>query len=162
MELVFFFPHVPGLEPGSSDSQPNALTTELLYKAVALAYPRYSWPRMLKVAPCTVARSYIQIFWAWWVATILYSYGATRATKTCEHQNSGAAQLWFVVSENNHGCVFSPFISVFLVYIITWSFSRAMMISTLTLIGCCDYFGFGFLKLNRKLFYSKIFFYMQK
>ena len=32
---------------------------------------------MLKVAPCTVVRSYNQIFSAWWVTTILYSYGAT-------------------------------------------------------------------------------------
>ena len=67
----------PGLEPGSSDSEPSALTTGLLDKAVALACPRYSWPRMLKVAPCTVVRSYIQIFSAWWVTTILYNYGAT-------------------------------------------------------------------------------------
>ena len=43
-----------GLEPGLSDSKPSALTTGLLDKAVALAYPRYSWPSMLKVAPCTV------------------------------------------------------------------------------------------------------------
>ena len=43
-----------GLEPGLSDSEPSALTTGLLDKAVALAYPRYSWPSMLKVAPCTV------------------------------------------------------------------------------------------------------------
>ena len=34
-------------------------------EAVALACSRYSWPRMLKVAPCTVVRSYIQIFSAW-------------------------------------------------------------------------------------------------
>ena len=32
---------------------------------------------MLKVAPCTVVRSYIQIFSAWWVTAILYNYGAT-------------------------------------------------------------------------------------
>ena len=32
----------PGLEPGSSDSDPSALTTGLLNKAVALACPRYS------------------------------------------------------------------------------------------------------------------------
>ena len=32
---------------------------------------------MLKVATCTVVRSYIQIFSAWWVATILHNYGAT-------------------------------------------------------------------------------------
>ena len=31
-----------GLEPGSSDSEPSALTTGLLDKAVALACPRYS------------------------------------------------------------------------------------------------------------------------
>ena len=45
-----FFPHVsraqrlsrPGLEPGSSDSEPSTLTTGLLDKAVALACPRYS------------------------------------------------------------------------------------------------------------------------
>ncbi|RMX58365.1 hypothetical protein pdam_00012522 [Pocillopora damicornis] len=30
----------PGLEPGSSDSEPSALTTGLLNKAVALACPR--------------------------------------------------------------------------------------------------------------------------
>ena len=32
----------PGLEPGSSDSEPSALTTGLLDKAVALVCPRYS------------------------------------------------------------------------------------------------------------------------
>ena len=48
----------PGLEPGSSDSKPSALTTGLPNKAVALMCPRYSWPRVLKVAPCTVVRSY--------------------------------------------------------------------------------------------------------
>ena len=32
----------PGLEPGSSDSEPSALTTGLLNKAVVLAYPQYS------------------------------------------------------------------------------------------------------------------------
>ena len=79
MELAFFFSCtcVLGLEPRSSDSEPSALTTGLLNKAVALACPRYSWPRMLKVAPCTVVRSYIQIFSAWWVTTILYNYVAT-------------------------------------------------------------------------------------
>ena len=48
-ELAIFFPHVlrarrlarPGLEPGSSDSEPSALTTGLLEKAVALVCPRY-------------------------------------------------------------------------------------------------------------------------
>ena len=82
---LFFFLHIsraqalpqPGLEPGSSDSEPSALTTGLLDKAVALAYPWNSWPRMLKGAPCTVVRSYNQIFLAWWVITILYNYGAT-------------------------------------------------------------------------------------
>ena len=34
--------HRPGLEPGSSDSEPSALTTGLLDKAVTLACPRYS------------------------------------------------------------------------------------------------------------------------
>ena len=48
----------PGLETESSDSEPSALTTGLLNKAVVLACPRYRWPRMLKVAPCTVVRSY--------------------------------------------------------------------------------------------------------
>ena len=67
----------PGVEPGSSDSEPSALTTGLLDKAVALACPQYSWPRMLKVAPYTVVRSYNQISSAWWVTTILYNYGAT-------------------------------------------------------------------------------------
>ena len=61
--LIFFFSRTSrghnalprlGLEPGLSDSEPSALTTGLLDKAVALAYPRYSWPSMLKVAPCTV------------------------------------------------------------------------------------------------------------
>ena len=46
-----FFPHtsqghnalpLPGLEPRSSDSEPSALTTGLLNKAMALAYPQYS------------------------------------------------------------------------------------------------------------------------
>ena len=67
----------PGLEPGSSDSEPSALTTGLLDKAVALTCPRYSWPRMLKVTPCTFVRSYIQIFLAWCVTIILYDNGAT-------------------------------------------------------------------------------------
>ena len=75
----------PGLEPMSSGLEPSALTTGLLNKAVALACLQYSWLRMLKVAPCTVVRlyghtvvwSYIQIFSAWWVTTILYNYGAT-------------------------------------------------------------------------------------
>ena len=31
----------PGLEPGSSDSEPSALTTGLLVKAVALMGPRH-------------------------------------------------------------------------------------------------------------------------
>ena len=65
----------PGLEPKSSDSEPSALTTGLLDKAMALACPRYSWPCMLKVAPCMVIQSYIQIYSAWWV-TILYNYEA--------------------------------------------------------------------------------------
>ena len=52
-----------GLEPGPSDSEPSALTTRLLNKAVALAcprniWPRNIWPRILNVAPCTVVRSY--------------------------------------------------------------------------------------------------------
>ena len=49
---------------------------------------------MLKVAPCTlglsVVRSYIQIFSAWWVTTILYNYGAT----LCElHYNNKMGKL---------------------------------------------------------------------
>ena len=67
----------PGLEPRSSDSEPSALTTGLLDKAMALACPQYSWPHMFKVAPCTVVWSYNQIFSAWWVTTILHNYGAT-------------------------------------------------------------------------------------
>ena len=52
----------PGLEPGLSDLEPSALTTGLLDKAVALVCLWYSWPRMLKVAPCMVVQLYIQIF----------------------------------------------------------------------------------------------------
>ena len=48
----------PGLEPGSSDSEPSALTTGLLNKTLELACPWYSWPCMFKVAPCTVVQSY--------------------------------------------------------------------------------------------------------
>ena len=44
----------PGLEPRSSDLEPSALTTGLLDKAC----PRYSWPLMLEVAPCTVVWLY--------------------------------------------------------------------------------------------------------
>ena len=69
-----------GLEPGSSDSKPIALTTGLPNKAVASMCPRYSWARVLKVAACTVVRSYIQIFSAWWVTTILYNYGLRSAS----------------------------------------------------------------------------------
>ena len=46
-----------GLEPGWSDLEPSALTTGLLNEAMALACPWYSWPRMLKVAPCMVVQS---------------------------------------------------------------------------------------------------------
>ena len=67
----------PGLKPGLSDSEPSALTTGPLNKAMALVCLRYSWPCMLKVASYTVVLSYIQIFLAWWVTTILYNYGAT-------------------------------------------------------------------------------------
>ena len=75
----------PGLEPRSSDLEPSALTTEPPDKAMALACLWHSWPRMLKVAPCMVirsygrmgVRSYNQIFLAWWVTTILYNYEAT-------------------------------------------------------------------------------------
>ena len=74
----------PGLDPRLSDLEPSALTTGPPDKAMALACLWYSWPRMLKVAPCTVVRSYghmgvrsyNQIFLAWWVTTILYNYGA--------------------------------------------------------------------------------------
>ena len=72
----------PGLEPGLSNSEPSALTTGLLNKAVALACLRYSWPRKLKVAPCTVVWLYIQIFSAWWVTTSLYNYGAMLRSST--------------------------------------------------------------------------------
>ena len=48
----------PGLEPRSSDLEPSALTTGLLNKGVTLACPQYSWPHMLKVAPCTVVQLY--------------------------------------------------------------------------------------------------------
>ena len=73
--------HVSTTCPGLSDSEPSALTTGLLDKAAALAYPRYSWPRMLKVAPCTVIRSYGRTvvhpnFFGKWVTTVLYNYGA--------------------------------------------------------------------------------------
>ena len=44
----------PRLEPRSSDLEPSALTTGLLDKAC----PRYSWPLMLEVAPCTVVWLY--------------------------------------------------------------------------------------------------------
>ena len=48
----------PRLEPGSSNPEPIALTTGLLDRAVALACPRYSWPHLLKVEPCTVVWLY--------------------------------------------------------------------------------------------------------
>ena len=48
----------PRLEPGLSDSEPSALATGQLDKGVVLACLRYSWPRMLKVAPCAVVQLY--------------------------------------------------------------------------------------------------------
>ena len=51
----------PEIEPRLSDSEPSALTTGLLDKAVALACLWYSWPRMLKVAPCMVIHP--NFFW---------------------------------------------------------------------------------------------------
>ena len=65
----------PVLEPESSDSEPSALTTGLLDKAVALACPRYSWPRMLKVAPCMGVQSY--------GCTVVQSYGHTVVQLYC-------------------------------------------------------------------------------
>ena len=67
----------PGLEPRSSVSQPSALTTGPLNKAMALACPCpwYSWPRMFKVASCMVVRLYIQIFLAWWVTVKPWLFG---------------------------------------------------------------------------------------
>ena len=65
----------PGLEPGSSDSEPSALTTGLLNKAVALACPRYSRPRILKVAPCMVVRSYGRTVVRSYGRTVVRSYG---------------------------------------------------------------------------------------
>ena len=70
----------PGLEPRSSDLEPSALTTGPPDKAMALACLWYSWPCMLKVAPCTVVQPYgrtvVQPNLAWWVTTILYNFGA--------------------------------------------------------------------------------------
>ena len=102
MELAFFFSHTspghnafhwPGLEPGSSNSKPSALTTGLLNKAMVLACPWYSWPHMLKVAPCAVIRLYVHPnFLAWWVTTTLYNYGAT----LCElHYNESNIRCWY-------------------------------------------------------------------
>ena len=65
----------PVLEPESSNSEPSALTTGLLDKAVALACPWYSWPRMLKVAPCMVVQSYGR--------TVVQSYGHTVVQLYC-------------------------------------------------------------------------------
>ena len=61
----------PGLEPGSSDWEPSALTTGLLNKAVVLACPRYSWPLMLKVAPCTVIWLYDRTSKFFWLDGLL-------------------------------------------------------------------------------------------
>ena len=70
MELAFFFfPHVSRaqrLAPArtrtrSSDSEPSALTTGLLNKAVALACLQYSSPRILKVAPCMVVHKFFRL-----------------------------------------------------------------------------------------------------
>ena len=55
----------------SSNTEPSALTTELLDKAVALACLWYSWPHMLKVAPCTVVRSYSHTSKFFWLDGLL-------------------------------------------------------------------------------------------
>ena len=86
-ELAFFFPHVSRaqrLAPARTRTQVIRLGAQY----VALACPRYSWPRILKVAPCTVVRSYIQFFSAWWVTTILYNYGATLCELRYDQRNS--------------------------------------------------------------------------
>ena len=110
----------PGLELGSSSLEYSALTTELLDKAVALVCPWYSWPCMLKVAPCyscMVVQLYIQIFSAWWVTTILYNYGATQALlwykwKFDTYPNVNFFSDWHITVQVNHfwctvhgGCV---------------------------------------------------------
>ena len=95
----------PRLELGLSNSEPSALTTGLLNKAVALACLQYSWPHMLKVAPCTVIRLYIQIVLAWWVATILYNYGAT----LCELHYQSLLFCFLILSSlnfYNHWCLY--------------------------------------------------------
>ena len=52
---------------------------------------------MLKVAPCTVLRSYNQIFSGWWVTTILYNYGAT----ICElrYKAIWCVSIWLVCNQ---------------------------------------------------------------
>ena len=63
-------------------------------------HAQYSWPCMLKVAPCTVVQSYIQFFWARWVTTILYNYGA----KLCElhYKSSNTFKLLISMSPILH------------------------------------------------------------
>ena len=65
-----------GLEPGSSDSEPSALTTGLLDKAV----PAIKFTTHVK-SSTLCGRSYgrkSKFFSGWWVTTtILYNYGAT-------------------------------------------------------------------------------------
>ena len=67
----------PGLEPRLSDLEPSALTTGPPDKAMALACLWYSWPRMLKVAPCTVVWSYGRTVVRSDGHTVIRSYGHT-------------------------------------------------------------------------------------
>ena len=61
------------VERGTFGQCTDHWTTE---QSRGVGVPAVQLTHMSKVAPCTVARSYIQIFSAWWV-TILYNYGAT-------------------------------------------------------------------------------------
>ena len=65
--------------PCLSNAEPSALTARLLDKAVALAClcQLTTHVKSSTLYSCTVVQSYIQIFLAWWVTTILYNYGAT-------------------------------------------------------------------------------------
>ena len=57
--------------PCSSNTEPSALTARLLDKAMALACLWYSWPRMLKVAPCTVLQLYSRTSKFFWLDGLL-------------------------------------------------------------------------------------------
>ena len=119
--MHFFFPHVslghntlpwPGLEPMLSNLEPGALTTGLLDKAMVLACPQYSWPRMLKVAPCTVVHpNFFRLDGSLLFCIIMGLHSASSTITNQTNLTTINVYLWAPSSFYNHNQVAVPAVS---------------------------------------------------